>query len=170
MEIRTQYPFGGLLTKLQPTKRKNEIVLIRCMSVFLFPPANCSLNSTSYSLKHFYLIFFSFEDQYVSCFMEMRLLMNVRPCFLFLVRFSSFFSIPWVHSLISIESTENIFPRSCSKQSMTPLGSRKLQQVWHFLLLTFASVGERIEGKKKHEVWRKWWYPGERKPCILIVF
>jgi hypothetical protein len=31
---------------------------------------------------------------------------------------------------------------------MTPLGSRKLQQVWHFLLLTFASVGERIEEKK----------------------
>jgi hypothetical protein len=54
-----------------------------------------------------------------------------------------------VHSLISIESTESIFPRSCSKQSMTPLGSRKLQQVWHFLLLTFASVGERIEEKKK---------------------
>jgi len=79
----------------------------------------------------------------------MRLLMNERPCFLFLVRFSSFFSIPWVHSLISIESTENIFPRSCSKQSMTPLGSRKLQQVWHFLLPTFASVGERIEEKKK---------------------
>ena len=92
------------------------------------------------------------------------------PVFFFLFVSLLFFSIPWGHSLISIESTESIFPRSCSKQSMTPLGSRKLQQVWHFLLLTFASVGERIEEKKKHEVWRKLWYPRERKPWICFFF